>query len=31
MNPITAFLAFALVVAGVAVGYRENLYLGISH
>ena len=29
MNPITAFLAFALVVAGVAVGYRENLYLGI--
>jgi regulator of protease activity HflC (stomatin/prohibitin superfamily) len=29
MNPITAFLALALVVAGVAVGYRENLYLGI--
>ena len=30
MNPITAFLAFSLVVAGVAVGYRENLYLGIA-
>src|SRR6185312_10021153 len=29
MNPITAFLALGLVVAGVAVGYRENLYLGI--
>jgi regulator of protease activity HflC (stomatin/prohibitin superfamily) len=29
MNPITAFLVFALIVGGVAVGYRENLYLGI--
>jgi regulator of protease activity HflC (stomatin/prohibitin superfamily) len=29
MNPITAFLVFALIVGGVAGGYRENLYLGI--
>src|SRR5579862_3662172 len=29
MNPITSFLVFVLVVGGVAVGYRENLYLGI--
>ncbi|MGC1728105.1 MAG: slipin family protein [Steroidobacteraceae bacterium] len=30
MNPITAFLVFVLIVGGVAVGYRENLYLGIA-
>src|SRR5690242_10836417 len=30
MNPITSFLAFALVAGGVAVGYWENLYLGIA-
>jgi regulator of protease activity HflC (stomatin/prohibitin superfamily) len=30
MNPITSFLVFALVVGGVAVGYWENLYLGIA-
>ncbi|HWZ63512.1 MAG TPA: slipin family protein [Steroidobacteraceae bacterium] len=29
MNPITSFLAFALFAAGIAVGYLENLYLGI--
>jgi len=29
MNPITSFLVFVLVVGGVALGYRENLYLGI--
>jgi len=29
MNPITSFLVFVLVVGGVAVGYRENLYLGM--
>ncbi len=30
MNPITAFLVFVLIVGGVAVGYRENLYFGIA-
>jgi regulator of protease activity HflC (stomatin/prohibitin superfamily) len=30
MNPITSFLVFALLVCGVAVGYWENLYLGIA-
>ena len=30
MNPITSFLVFVLVVGGVAVGYLENLYLGIA-
>jgi regulator of protease activity HflC (stomatin/prohibitin superfamily) len=30
MNPITSFLVFALVVGGVAVGSRANLYLGIA-
>jgi regulator of protease activity HflC (stomatin/prohibitin superfamily) len=30
MNPITSFLVFVLFVGGVAVGYRENLYLGIA-
>jgi regulator of protease activity HflC (stomatin/prohibitin superfamily) len=29
MNPITSFLVFVLFVAGIALGYRENLYLGI--
>lgn len=30
MSPITAFLVFVLVVGGVAVGYRGNLYLGVA-
>jgi regulator of protease activity HflC (stomatin/prohibitin superfamily) len=30
MNPITSFLVFVLVAGGVAVGYWENLYLGIA-
>jgi regulator of protease activity HflC (stomatin/prohibitin superfamily) len=30
MNPITSFLVFVLFVGGVAVGYLENLYLGIA-
>jgi regulator of protease activity HflC (stomatin/prohibitin superfamily) len=30
MNPITAFLVFALIVGGVAVGYRGNVYLGVA-
>ena len=30
MNPITSFLVFALVVGGVAVGYWENVYVGIA-
>jgi regulator of protease activity HflC (stomatin/prohibitin superfamily) len=30
MNPITAFLVFALFVAGLAVGYLENRYFGIA-
>jgi regulator of protease activity HflC (stomatin/prohibitin superfamily) len=30
MNSITAFLVFALMVAGVTLGYRENLYVGIA-
>jgi regulator of protease activity HflC (stomatin/prohibitin superfamily) len=30
MNPITAFLVFVLLVGGVAVGYRGNLYLGVA-
>jgi regulator of protease activity HflC (stomatin/prohibitin superfamily) len=30
MNPITSFLVFVLVIGGVAVGYWENLYLGIA-
>jgi regulator of protease activity HflC (stomatin/prohibitin superfamily) len=30
MNPITSFLVFVLFIGGVAVGYRENLYLGIA-
>jgi len=29
MNPITAFLVFAFVVAGLAVGYRVNPYLAL--
>ena len=30
MNPITTFLVFALAAGGIAVGYRENLYLGVA-
>jgi regulator of protease activity HflC (stomatin/prohibitin superfamily) len=30
MNSITAFLVFALMVSGVTLGYRENLYVGIA-
>jgi regulator of protease activity HflC (stomatin/prohibitin superfamily) len=30
MNPITAFLVFALIVGGVALGYRGNVYLGVA-
>lgn len=29
MNPITSFLVFVLVAAGLLIGYRENLYLGV--
>jgi regulator of protease activity HflC (stomatin/prohibitin superfamily) len=29
MNPITAFLVFAFIVAGLAVGYRVNPYLAL--
>ena len=29
MNPITAFLVFAFMVAGLAVGYRVNPYLAL--
>ncbi len=30
MNAITSFLVFILVAAGLLVGYRENLYIGIA-
>jgi regulator of protease activity HflC (stomatin/prohibitin superfamily) len=30
MNPITSFLVLILVVAGLAVGYTENLYIGVA-
>jgi regulator of protease activity HflC (stomatin/prohibitin superfamily) len=30
MNAITSFLVFVLVAAGLLVGYRENLYLGVA-
>jgi regulator of protease activity HflC (stomatin/prohibitin superfamily) len=30
MNAITSFLVFVLVAAGLLVGYRENLYIGIA-
>ena len=30
MNAITSFLVFVLVAAGLLLGYRENLYLGIA-
>jgi regulator of protease activity HflC (stomatin/prohibitin superfamily) len=30
MNPITSFLVFILVAAGLLIGYRENLYLGVA-
>ena len=30
MNPITSFLVFILVAAGLLIGYRENLYFGVA-
>ena len=30
MNPVTSFLVFVLVVGGLVVGYRGNLYLGVA-
>ena len=30
MNPITSFLVFVLVAAGLLIGYRENLYFGVA-
>ncbi len=30
MNPITSFLVFALILGGLAAGYRQHLYLGMA-
>ncbi len=30
MNPITSFLVLILVVAGIGIGYTENIYIGVA-
>jgi regulator of protease activity HflC (stomatin/prohibitin superfamily) len=30
MNPVTSFLVFVLIAAGLALGYWQNLYLGVA-